>query len=139
LARPEPGSIDLDAPFVLRFPVRDIEPPNDIPEPDRAKMASNLRGPEVLDAATFPVVEVRARFAGSAEQGRIDGDIVVRGAAHPFAMELRGARDGDDLVVTGRWEGTLRGLGIKPFRALLGALTLKDWLALRVEARGRVT
>jgi hypothetical protein len=137
-ARPEVASMDLETPFVLRFPVRDIEPPRDIPEADRMKMADNLRGEEVLDASRFPVIEVRARYGGTPEAGRIDGDLVVRGKVHPFGMDVRSTRDGEDLVVSGRWEGTLRGLGIKPFKALLGALTLKDWIALRLEARGRL-
>jgi hypothetical protein len=137
-ARAEAASIDLEAPFVVRFPVVDIDPPRDMPEADRMKLGDNLRSEEVLDARRFPVVELRGRYAGTPEGGRIEGDLVVRGGPHPFAIDVRSARDGDELLVTGRWEGTLRSLGIKPFKALLGALTLKDWIALRVEARGRL-
>ena len=39
------------------------------------------------------------------------------------------------LVATGTWEGRLTELGIKPFKALLGAIKLDDWVSLRVDAR----
>jgi hypothetical protein len=45
--------------------------------------------------------------------------------------------EGDVTVVTGTWESTLNALGIKPFKALLGALKLEDWVRLRVEAKLR--
>jgi hypothetical protein len=60
---------------------------------------------------------------------------MVRGQARPLVMTLRATRQWETLVASGTWEGTLTGLGIKPFRALLGALKLSDWIRLRVEAR----
>jgi hypothetical protein len=44
-------------------------------------------------------------------------------------------RAGSDLVARGTWEGRLTDLGIKPFRALMGALKLEDWVRLRLEAK----
>lgn len=138
VARPEATTIDLDAGNVsVRFLVRDIEAPGDLSPSDRAKMTDNLRGADVLDASRFPVVAVEARYEGSLEGGTLDGQLVVRGARRHFAMALRGQRDGDVYLATGAWEGTLTGLGIKPFKALLGALKLSDWIRLRVEARLR--
>jgi len=50
-------------------------------------------------------------------------------------MDLTVASEGRAFLVTGAWEGRLTDLGVKPFRALLGALRLEDWIRLRVEAR----
>jgi hypothetical protein len=38
-------------------------------------------------------------------------------------------------VATGAWEGRLTDLGIRPFKALLGAIKLEDWIAVRLDAR----
>jgi polyisoprenoid-binding protein YceI len=140
VARPEATAVELDgetASVSLRFPVRDIEPPRDISESDRDKMRENMLSRDVLDASRFPAIEVRARYAGTREGGTLDGDLVVRGRPNPFSMPVRVAKEGEVLVATGTWEGTLNGLGIKPFKALLGALKLKDWIRLRLEARLR--
>src|ERR1700734_3043076 len=69
-ARPHPAPLDLDDGQVpLRFSVVDIEPLGDMSEPDRRKLLANLRGADVLYAARFPIVEVRARYAGTIESG----------------------------------------------------------------------
>ena len=106
-------------------------------EPDRRKLLANLRGADGLYAARFPTVEVRARYAGTVESGELRGQLVVRGQAREVAMNLRTTRQWDVLVAAGAWEGRLSELGIKPFKALFGALQLKDWIRLRVEARLR--
>jgi hypothetical protein len=140
VARPEPATITLDggaASVVLRFPARDIEPPADISASDRDKMRDNMLGQEVLDASRFPAIEVRGRYVGTPGGGTLEGDLVVRDQPHPFTMPIRVAKEGDLLVATGTWEGTLKGLGIKPFKALLGALKLEDWIRVRLEARLR--
>jgi hypothetical protein len=137
-ARPEPAWIDLENGQVsLRFPVADIEPMGEGSEPDRRKLLANLRGADVLYADRFPTLEVRARYAGTVESGELRGHLVVRGQAREIAMSLHTTRQWDVLVAVGVWEGTLSELGIKPYKALFGALQLKDWIRLRVEARLR--
>jgi hypothetical protein len=135
-ARPRPATIDTDGGDVaLVFRVRDVEPPADLSPSDREKMLDNLRSREVLDAERFPEVEVRGRYEGTMEGGTLAADVVVRGAPHRIRVPLRAAAEDGGYAVTGTWEGTLTDLGIKPFKALLGALKLKDWIRLRVDAR----
>ena len=135
-ARPEAASVDLDdGKVLLRFPVADIEPQGEMTGSDRLKMLDNLRSAEVLDARRFPVIEVRARFEGTAEGGELRGQVLVRGQPHPLAVTLRSTKQWDVVVAAGTWEGKLTDLGVKPFRALLGALKLDDWIRLRIEAR----
>jgi hypothetical protein len=137
-ARPEPASIELDdGQVALRFPVADIEPLGDLSDPDRRKLLAHLRGAEVLYASRYPALEVRARYVGTVESGELRGQLVVRGQARDIALNLRTTQQWDVLVAAGVWEGTLSELGIKPFKALFGALQLKDWIGLRVEARLR--
>jgi hypothetical protein len=138
-ARPESvtlgvGPDPVELPIAVRFRAEAIEPPKDIGESDRAKMRDNLLSPEVLDARHFPVLELRATYAGSHAEGRLSGDLVVRGAPHRLDMPVRIRAEDGTWHVTGQWEGTLNALGIKPFKALMGALKLEDWVRLRLDA-----
>jgi hypothetical protein len=143
VAHPEPTTLEAaegdsgttTATIALRFPVSRIDPPEDISRDDRDKMRANMEAAEVLDAARFPAVEVTARWRGTTESGRLDVEATIRGRTHALTMEVVLQRAGDDLVARGRWEGRLTDLGIKPFRALMGALKLEDWVRLRLEAR----
>ncbi len=140
-ARPEPVWLevpdagDLDVPVAVRFPAERIEVPADISPSDGDKMRDNLRGAEVLDVARFPAVELRARYVGPLDRGRLEGELVVRGAPRRIVLDILVARDGDARTATGTWSGRLTDLGIKPFKALMGALRLEDWIRIRVEAR----
>lgn len=135
-ARPEPTSLDLeDGEVVVRFQVADIEPQGDLTESDRRKMTDNMRSAEVLDAQRFPVIEVRARYEGTAEGGELRGELVVRGQPRRFAATVRATKQWDVIVAAATWEAKLTDLGIKPFKALLGALKLENWIRLRMEAR----
>lgn len=141
VAVPQPVTLDVveGAEVSVVFPVRDIEVPPDLSASDRDKMLEHLRGPEVLDAARHPSVTFRARYTGAAGEGRgvLDGQLAVRGAWHPLRLDVVGLARAGELVVTGTWEGTLTSVGVKPFKALLGALKLKDWLRIRLEVRLR--
>jgi polyisoprenoid-binding protein YceI len=130
----EVGEGPLDIPVEVRFEAAAIEVPTDIPVSDRLKMRDNMLSSEVLDAVRYPHVDFRGRYAGTLEHGTLSGDLVVRGAPRPWSMSVSVARSGEHLVATGRWEGRLTALGIKPFRALLGALKLEDRVVLRLEA-----
>lgn len=123
------------ATLALRFPVARIALPEDISRDDRDKMRANMEASEVLDAARFPVVDVAARWQGTTESGRLDVDATVRGRTHTLAMNIVLEPVGVEIVARGAWEGRLTDLGIKPFRALMGALKLEDWIRLRLDAR----
>lgn len=142
VARPEPASVEAveadgatTATLALRFPVARIETPADMSRDDRQKMRSNMEAAEVLDASRFPAVDVTARWRGTSDSGRLEMDAAVRGRAHTLVMDVSLRREGSDVLARGTWEGRLTDLGIKPFRALMGALKLEDWVRLRLEAR----
>jgi hypothetical protein len=127
---PEAGGAELDFAVEARVPVDAIEPPATMSASDRAQMRDNLRGPDVLDGARWPTVDFRGRFAGTLARGKLSGTVVVRGNPRPVAIDVSVSRRGPDFVAEGDWTGTLTELGIKPFRALFGALKLKDWIRL---------
>ena len=143
-ARPERVTVDLAEPAAgpaleaaveASFAAAAIEAPADISAADREKMVDNVRGREVLDAARFPTLDFRGRYEGTLEGGTLSGDLHVRGAARRVSMRVVVAREAGGLVATGAWEGRLTDLGIRPFKALLGAIKLEDRITLRLEAR----
>ncbi len=151
-ARPDPFTIEalepagaagaIEAAVEVRFPVDAIEPPVGMSASDRARMRENLLSRDVLDASRHPHVVLRGRYAGTLEAGTLSGDLLVRGSPRPFSLQVRVAGGGGEgafagLALSGRWEGRLTDLGVKPFKALLGALRLEDWIALRIDVRLR--
>ena len=124
------GAIDVDV--VVRVPVARFDPPEHASRFDRDKMTDNLRGKEVLDMARWPALVFRGRYSGTIVDGRLAGDLEVRGAPRPIALDVVVTRASDVLHVEGVWEGTLGDLGIKPYKALFGALKLADWIRIRI-------
>lgn len=129
--RPDEGEGHVSAIFAANA----IELPSDLSISDREKMRHNLLGCDVLDARKFPTIEFRGRYKGTLDGGALNGDLVVRGSVRPLGFSIRVTRAEAVFVAGGSWEGKLTDLGIKPFKALLGAIKLEDWIALHVEAR----
>ncbi len=128
------ASGEIDSAVFAVFAVDAIEPPGGMSAADRGRMLENLRGRDVLDSARFPSIELRGRYRGTLDAGTLAGELVVRGVPRPISMAVSVTRATGKLVASGTWEGRLTTLGIKPFRALLGALKLEDWIRLRLEA-----
>jgi polyisoprenoid-binding protein YceI len=125
----------LDVELEARVPASAVEPPGDIPARDCEKMRENLLGRQVLDASRFPTLVFRGRYAGSLAGGTLTGQLDVRGAPRRVSIPVALARRNDHYVATGVWEGKLTDLGVAPFKALLGAIRLEDWIRLRLHAR----
>jgi hypothetical protein len=139
-AHTDPVTIDtgegvaIDAVIDVRFAANAIEPPDDIEVSDRERMRQNMRGRDVLDVARFPTIDLHGRCVGTLDGATLSGDLYVRGAPRRISMDIRLSRTEKVIVARGAWEGRLTDLGLKPFKALLGALRLEDWIRLRLEA-----
>jgi polyisoprenoid-binding protein YceI len=129
------GSVGVDTGVEAVFAVTSIEAPADISPGDREKMVENLRGREVLDAGRFPTIDFQGRYAGTLDQGTLAGDLRVRGRSHRVSIPVSISSDGVGSAASGAWEGRLTDLGVKPFKALLGAIKLEDWVRLRIDVR----
>jgi hypothetical protein len=139
-ARPDRVTVELadppnEADVEASFRADAIEAPADIPASDRSKMVENLRSRDVLDARHHPTIDFRGRYVGTLEAGTLSGDLRLRGAPRRLTMTIRVSRRDRALVATGAWEGRLTDLGIRPFKALLGAIKLEDRITLRLDMR----
>jgi hypothetical protein len=129
----EPGG-NIDLAISARFAAERIEVPADMPSGDRHKMLDNLHGSDVLDVRRWAAIDFRGQYRGTVERGTLEGDLVVRGAPHRVSMPISITKEGEAFRARGEWTGTLRDLGIKSFKALMGALKLEDWARLRLDA-----
>jgi polyisoprenoid-binding protein YceI len=134
------GALEIDASRPIDVAVEasvrgaELEPPVDASAFDRKQMADNLRGKQVLEVARWPSLTFRGRYTGTTEKGRLAGTLEIRGEPRAIACDVTVAADGARLRARGRWQGTLTALGIKPFKALLGALRLHDEVTIELDA-----
>lgn len=128
---PESGAVDVA--IEASADVAKLEPPSDVSASDRERMLDNIRGKDVLDVRKWPKLVFRGRYAGTLEAGTLAGTLDVRGAPRKLALAVRGKRVDGALRFDAEWEGTQSDLGLKPYRALMGALQLHDWAKIRVE------
>ncbi|MCC6215412.1 MAG: YceI family protein [Polyangiaceae bacterium] len=95
---------------------------------DRADIEKNLNR-DVLGSARWP----RISYEGTWDRGpgRVTGELTLCGERHPLELAVR-VLDGRALA---RVELTPSRWGIRPYRALLGALEVEDRVTLRIDLR----
>ncbi len=109
-------------------------------ERDIARTRSNMLGERVLNASQYPIV----RLTGTGPSG--DGPELVLG----LSIELLGRvvkltvpttlqLDGDRLEATGAFRLSHGDLGMRPFRAMLGALRVADEMDFKYRIRAHRT
>jgi len=106
----------------------------DLDERNRRILLENLHGEKVLFSSRFPTVE----YAGDillVDEGtlRVEGNARIRGKEVPLPFEGLLKIDPGKMEARFFWEGSLRVLGLSPFRGPLGIMWLKDWVRLEVE------
>ncbi|MGE0711961.1 MAG: YceI family protein [Planctomycetota bacterium] len=94
---------------------------------DHAEIERNLCSTDVLDAGRFPALEWRGQGAlGAGGVVRCAGELSLRGRTAPLACEGRLLREEGLVRVEGQVSFAQTRFGIRPFRAMMGALKVKD-------------
>lgn len=104
----------------------------DIPPDDRHKIEERARN-EVLEAARFPQIRFDGDFAGRPlGEGRfaldLRGRLSLHGALRPLELQAQGAVLPGGIRITGAFPVRQSDFGIRPVKALGGALRLRDEL-----------
>lgn len=99
---------------------------------DHQEIEGNLRGPRVLQADRHPEVRFSGRGTLPAAPGpfELDGRLELCGQTRPIRLPARVFQDPEGLRVEGQVELSQRSFGIEPFSALMGALKVKDEVAV---------
>lgn len=99
---------------------------------DKAKVESQVAGPEVLDSARFPEIRFTAeRLAaprGDSDelQATISGKLSLHGVTRPLDFPVRVWRRGDARVVLGKVSFSQSDFGISPLSKAGGAISVED-------------
>jgi hypothetical protein len=91
----------------------------------------NLLGPAVLDAARFPLVRVDGAAADGPGRLAARVRVTVRDQTLTLDVPLERAAAAGEIVVRGGFSVLQSTLGLTPFSAALGALRVRDELAVR--------
>lgn len=105
---------------------RELVDPAALGARDRADIEKNLNR-DVLRSARWPRISFEGAWDRAA--GRAEGSLTLCGETRPlsFAVEVRDSR------ATARFELVPSAWGIRPYRALLGALEVEDRVTIRVD------
>lgn len=102
--------------------------PSGLSEKDKAEIVQNACGRKILDVARWPEVRYRGRRTGD----RVDGTLSLAGRDAPLGFSVRE----DAGRVRGRLELAPSRWGIAPYKALLGAIRLKDRVVIDFDVAG---
>jgi len=116
--------------LVVLGPMRDGKLVEGLSESDKAKIRESMQG-EVLRSERYPRAHLDARATRDASGVRISGSLTLCGSSQPLELTLTQA--------SGRLRGEVElcpsRFGIRPFRALGGALKVQDRVRVRIDAR----
>jgi polyisoprenoid-binding protein YceI len=133
-------TLTIDEPELRQALHRDDFPP-EVPEAARAGTRQNMLGEALLNAAQWP--EIVLRSAGFVPASSSGGDVIasvvatVRGQDSLLKVPVHYQVEGDNLTVTGELSLKQSQLGLTPFSAFMGALTVQDEMHVRIELRAR--
>lgn len=115
-------------------------------EADRRKVDAQAAGPKVLDAEHHPRITFRSDRVtlepgadARRARGTLHGTLSVRERSAPVDVAFEAEREGEAWRVRGRARARQSALGIRPFKAFGGTVSVKDELEIEVDlelARG---
>ena len=113
----------------------------EVPDKDKQGTRKNMLGAKVLDSANFPDITARLQsWSGEYPKIIVVAELAVRGQSRILEIPATITASKGQIVVEGSFIATHGELGLKPFKAFLGGLRVRDELEIkfRITAR-RVT
>ena len=126
----------------LRAAEHSADFPPDVPQSARQGTRHNMLGAAVLNAADFPNISLRAESLRHSPDGNPDdliADVLVQvhGRLRSVSVPVRYDTKADEVVVTSEFPLKQTDLGLTPFIALGGALSVRDGMKVRIELIAR--
>lgn len=104
---------------------------------DIAGTRANMLGKKLLQAEQFPSIEVRSgKITGSMPDIEVEATVFVRGAEFTIVFPASVVLSNDSFVASGELKIEHAEIGLSPFKAVLGALRVRDTLVLKYEISG---
>lgn len=109
----------------------------EVPQKDIDGTRRNMLSEDLLNGEAYPKVYVRAEsIEGSLENATIITTMTVRNASKTVSVPATIELSDDAFVARGQFEITHEALGLSPFTAMGGALSVRDLLVLKFEISG---
>lgn len=94
---------------------------------DREGTRTNMLGSAQLDAARSPLISVRSKsIRGAGPRYDVTAEVTIRGHVSVMQIPAEVKRSADGLRVSGEISVRQSDLGLRPFRAIGGALRVRD-------------
>ena len=98
---------------------------------------ANMFGEKLLYAEQFPTIQIHSKeIVGSLPDVNIVTTVIVIGTEHTVKFPVSIELTDDSFVASGQLEITHGELGLSPFTAAGGALSVRDFLVLKYEISG---
>ena len=129
------AGLDVDNPDTRALEGEDFE--EEVPQKDIDGTRANMLGEKLLHGEEFPTIQIQSSaIEGSMPDVNIVTTLIVKGMENivnfPASIELTN----DSFVATGQIEIMHGELGLSPFTAMGGALSVRDLLVLKYEISG---
>ena len=129
------ADLEVDDPALRGLEGDEFE--GEVPQKDIDGTRGNMLGEKLLHAEQFPTIQIQSRaMEGNMPDVNIVATVAVKGmeqtVTFPASIELTD----DSFVASGQLEITHGGLGLSPFTAMGGALSVRDLLVLKYEISG---
>jgi hypothetical protein len=133
--------LTVDDPW-LRADENSPDFPPDVPQSARDGTRHNMLGAAVLNAAKYPDVELRSaglRPAPGGKPGDVMAQVLIRlgGGWHPVTVPMHYVDGGEEITVSGEFPLKQTDLGLTPFSALGGGLSVRDEMNIRLKLIAR--
>lgn len=113
-----------------------VEGPDELTDKDRNEIQENIRD-KVLETKKYPAVRFRSSRVASAGTGkvRVEGTLALHGTERPVTLEASFELAGGAARVRGETPITQTDFKIKPYKAPLGVIKVKDVVRVRWDLR----
>ncbi len=129
------ADFEVDDPALRGLEGEDFD--GEISQKDIDGTRANMLGEKLLHAAQFPTIQIQSRaIDGSMPDVNIVTTVIVTGMEHTVIFPASIEFTDDSFVVSGQLEITHREIGLSPFTAAGGALSVRDLLVLKYEISG---
>lgn len=144
------AAIPIESTFSLEFNVADfvVDDPDlralegedfekEVSEKDKAGTGANMLGERLLHGEQFPTIQIQSTaIEGNMPDVNIVTTVVVKEMEHTVTFPATIELTADSFVASGQLDITHGELGLSPFTAAGGAMSVRDVLVLKYEIAG---
>lgn len=129
------GDLQVDDPELRKLEGEDFE--KEVSQKDMDGTKANMLGDKLLNAAAYPTIQVRSQsLKGSLPNLELVATVSVAGTDSTVTFPVNVELTEDSFVARGEREVLHGELGLSPFKAAGGALSVRDSLVFKYEISG---